>query len=244
MSTLQLAQFERSYRWVALNRLPARQPSYESSSSLPSWGGLQAQTAAISGVLTEPGGRPVSGVVVIAVRQAPSDSNPKVTSNAGGRFSFAAIPAGDYRICVQAAEGVYLDPCWWKDPFATLPLKAEAGKAISGVRIEVEPATILQVRVNDPTGALTDPRRGVAAGVITTGGMFRQAVVRTKQVGLQVLEVPIPANVPVRLSINASGVALSDSQGRRIASTGDSATVTRSPGNTAPVVYTVSEVLP
>jgi hypothetical protein len=169
----------------------------------------------------------------------------RATSALSGTFQISGIEAGEYRLCAQAPNNEYLDPCWWKDPFATLPIRIQAGRATAGVRLQVEPAVTMRIRIVDPKGDLGPGKPAhVMAGAKTAGGIFLPAVVKSHDAGGQILEAPVPPGRAVRLMIKAHNVALLDAVGRRVPGSGDTVSVTWSQDRQEPFTYTVSGVAP
>jgi hypothetical protein len=207
-----------------------------------------SQSSGISGTLVDEAGKAVSGTWVTALRTAPPPVSVTAASGADGGFVLLRLTPGEYRICAQAPDGRYLDPCWWSAPLTMPATSVRSGEVTSGVRLTLKSAGALQVRVDDPLGLLLGQDRGrdVFAGVITDAGVFRNAVVKSNDSRGRLLEVPIPFDKQVRLLVTGVRVRLTDSTGKNVPTGGGTSQVSlASGGPTAQAVsYTVSGVLP
>jgi hypothetical protein len=117
----------------------------------------QSATGAIGGQVESAAGKSLRAIVVIrpagggAIRLGYTDLN--------GNFAFTQLAPGKYTFCARIpAEQFpkpnqpYLDTCMWEQ--SQSPVAVSPGETISGVRVAVPQATLLQVQVNDPQGLL------------------------------------------------------------------------------------------
>jgi hypothetical protein len=185
---------------------------------------------------------------VTALRTAPPPVAVTAASGADGGFVLAGLAAGEYRICAQSPDGRYLDPCWWSPPLTMPTTTVRSGDAVSGIRVTLKSAATLQIRVDDPSGLLLGANSGrdVFAGVITGGGVFRNAVVKARDSRERTLEVPIPFDTPVRILVTGVRVKLTDGGGKAVPPGGGIDQVSLASGGPSvlAVSYSVSGVLP
>ena len=199
-------------------------------------GTLLAQSVAtggISGVLTTEDGRLVSAQIV-AIKASPMPPAPpvRITTGAGGSFSFTGMAEGPWELCPTLPAGGYIDPCIWErsGPMVTVT----RGKTVSGVTIQLKKASTLQVRVDDPahlvpittgtqgSGPSAAPAAGpfLMMGVIAPGGRFhpiRQTAVDATGKDHQ---IDVPFDKPFRFVMQPVGLAVADSRNAPVAATG------------------------
>jgi hypothetical protein len=141
--------------------------------------GAQTGTASIQGtVLDAKTQKPVPAAWVMANRAGAPPFTRSTKSGADGAFQIPGLTAGSYTLCVQVAEGRYLDPCQWSASPITLTLTA--GQAASGTSLRLTPASLLTVQLQDPLKAMNqktkDGRRpDVSVGVWGPKGLYYPA---------------------------------------------------------------------
>jgi len=202
-------------------------------------------TASIQGTVTDrTTGRPIASVHVTAVRAGLPPASQTVQSALDGTFQLQKLPPGEYRLCAQVAGETYLDPCHWSPPQAasgsTVTLKP--GQAAGGIRIDLRPAALMQVRINDPQKLLSQPGKNVLVGVFTGSGLFRPALAKATDAGGQNHEVSVPFDTPVRLSVSSAQVAMSDDKGKPLTAVSPAVPVTHPSVGPAPspITFTVT----
>ena len=208
-----------------------------------------SQPPGISGTLTDQKGKPIQGAWVTAVRQSVPPASATIASDANGGFSLPNLPAGSYRLCAQTSAGDYIDPCWWSSPMNPSLVTVRQGATTTGVTLKLASAATLQVRINDPQGHLSAGSasgRNVLVGIMTSAGVFRNAVIKSKDAAGHLLEVPVPFDQPVRLSVQGNRVALTDSTGKSVPASGFTTAFTRLSNEpvSIPIVLTVSGLIP
>lgn len=192
---------------------------------LAAWAGMAFGQASVTGSLVTEAGEPVAGADLMVLRLG-SAITAKATSDSGGGFVLNGLATGDYQVCVNAKAAHLLDPCMWK----LLPQDftvAAGQKTVTGVKIVVQRGYPLQVRVEDPTGAMSKTNSGNSAkaagsnpnlfvGVRTAKGLFLDAPVLSTDSAGQNRVVYVPANEQVVLHAIGKNLTLGDAGGKAI----------------------------
>ncbi len=122
-----------------------------------------------SGTAQAPAASSISGRVVsengatlralIAIRSADGRFVQRGFTGLDGSFSFSQLPPGQYTFCARIPseqfprpDQPFLDTCDWEQRQTAVPLAA--GRPVTGVRVTVPKAALLQVRINDPDKVL------------------------------------------------------------------------------------------
>ena len=104
-----------------------------------------AQNGTIAGAVTFPGGEPFVGAVVQA-KNAATGADLKATTAAGGKYTIANVPAGNYDVTVNM-RGVL--------PFTQKGIAVAAAKT-TDVNIRLKEGTQLSTLGEDAIGAIAD----------------------------------------------------------------------------------------
>ena len=172
----------------------------------------QVQGKAVSTASLSVAALPVNGVTITAVRVSP---NPVVTvqttSAKDGTFTIGTLPTGRYNICLTDKSGTYLDPCQWLDAGVTVDVVN--GSITSGVNLRVPVASVLQVRVNNLSNALSAKPSDaflphVLVAVRDATGAVHPAVETTHDPTGISYTVRIPFDSPLRLQVLSKQVTL------------------------------------
>jgi hypothetical protein len=114
----------------------------------------QTGAASISGTVVDAKTlKPVPAALVIASRAGALPFTRNTRSGADGAFQTQGLLAGDYLVCVQASGAQYLNPCEWNGAPAGITLAS--GKAATGIKMALTPASVLNIEVNDAQKALS-----------------------------------------------------------------------------------------
>jgi len=202
----------------------------------------QAQTGEIKGTVTTSTGTAVPQAFIVATH---SGATHNTRSGSDGSFTFSGLAAGTYRVCVQALEGSLLDPCQWSSaPIATVT----AGQTVSVGTIQVVGGQRLYVNLLDDVGALSanaGPGKTPGAHILIgvwAGGLFHPLRLRSQNSGGWNLDLVVPVNTALNLTVSSTDFALTDSQGNKVnPSAGASVAVQAVSGtNPAPYVFHVT----
>jgi hypothetical protein len=204
-------------------------PMFVASIALACLASLPGTAATISGTVTIPGGHGVRASLTIHDLSTPRTAGQKpfdhqFASKADGTFSLSGVPAGTYRICVDAPQANVLDPCLWSATQQTWTVSAS--QAVTGVVIEVQTGAMLRVHVNDPQAALPQPQGGIHGNALTI------AVETDRKQHLNLRQLPaasavasasgfddyliVPYDETVTLVTQSASVALSDQNGNAL----------------------------
>jgi hypothetical protein len=163
---------------------------------------------------------------VTANRSGQPPASGRAIAGPDGTFTIANLPAGTYSLCAAVKGRGYLDPCTWSPVAPTV--QVGAGQTVTGFRLIVKKGAIVQVRLNDATGALTAvaaPNQAaphVLVGILTPRRLFEPLVLTGKDPAGRNHEGTIPLNTPVRLQISGRGVEIADAAGVKLDPNGSS----------------------
>lgn len=127
---------------------------------------LPAEARIEGTVVEKAGGRPVGGIQVVAqpvLRGLPSLHEP-VTSAPDGTFNIGALSADDYMLVLL--RGTTEVPDWVAAP---VKVSLKASETLRGVRVDLTPGGLVEVRVKDASGQPVDQ-----AGVDVRDPAYRQ----------------------------------------------------------------------
>ncbi len=210
-----------------------------------------ATSATVSGFIKESNNTPAPGVFVLASRISSPIATFRATTKADGSFQLAAVKPGAYRLCIQSAAQIYLDPCEWSRRPTEFVVKQSATALNAGI-IVVSRAISVTIHLDDPTQALQPATSASSAvslphvmlGIVSPGGVFRPAVITAKTATTRDHSIAIPADTPVNLMVTPHLVALNDSTGKPIAATGATVPLLHASTNLQPeptIVFTVAK---
>ncbi len=175
----------------------------------------------IQGVVTEEGGRAVGRVYVVYTRTAGSGSATSESYGVkdDGAFEFSGLAPGTYSLCIQSPGLEFLDPCLWSDQPPTV--RVTGGQIARNVRLAAQRAVRLRVRVDDPERRLAAPGRESAsgnfdAGIWTSRGLYVPLRLTAKEASGRTLELAVPANQSLHLSLTSTTVGFTDGAGRQL----------------------------
>ncbi len=127
---------------------------------------LAAQTtngAPVSGALTGTDKKAIANAYVIlsvipAAPPAVTQPYHSITRTAtDGKFRFDNVPAGDFRVCIQAPGTKLLNPCDWLDRVPTVHVVGRA--AVDAGTLEIPEGYLLEVNLTDSQGLIALSKR-------------------------------------------------------------------------------------
>lgn len=211
-----------------------------------------AATGSVLGSVMDSNGLPVADAQVsyqLLVPPALSggrSSSPGVagtgTSDASGAFLLSRLPAGNYSLCVTVPASAYLDPCVWHYPVQT---QVTAGTAATRT-IVLTKGVFLKVRVDDPGGLLPQAvdgiwtRRKLVVGVKYGNGAYQGADNTGVDGGGRDYQLIVPAGAPFKLWLYSTDVALNDSSGAAVDTSGSLIPFQTTSGQDQMFTFTVS----
>ena len=185
-------------------------------------------TGVLSGTVLDEARKPVAGSLVTIFLEMPAivagkrpDPFAPFSSYAitgkDGTFSAGSIPKGALRVCASVAGSDYLDDCRWLKGMA--PVTITQGQKVQLPAISLSKGYRLKIRVDDAQGAavaLTKAGRGegVVAGVFTDNGLFAPARPVGSDKGGFDLDILVPFDTPLHVSVSSKGLALADGLGK------------------------------
>jgi hypothetical protein len=186
---------------------------------------LFAQPGSLAGLVSDEGGKAVTGAFITANRETLPVATGRAFSAADGTFQIGGLPAGSYTVCVQFPSAGFVDTCEWQ----ILPLRVDvkAGQATAGLKFKLQKGAILHVRLNDPGNLLqpsstaiakTAPR--VLLGVQTARGLLHPATQVSKDATGTTHAVTVPFDTALSFTVVGSNVSLADEKGAAIGQAG------------------------
>src|SRR6185436_18766931 len=111
------------------------------------------QGVSVQGIVSNKGnGEAVWGANVELRKEGDSAASYGAVTGEDGRFTFPSVRAGSYQLLATAQGHVPAEYGQKRMKGAGLPFIVEAGKAVSGVRVEMTPTGAISGRVIDPAG--------------------------------------------------------------------------------------------
>jgi hypothetical protein len=200
--------------------------------------------ATISGMIANSTGRGVRASLTIHDLSTPRTAGHKpydhqFASKADGTFALTGVPAGQYRICVDAPQENVLDPCLWADTQQTWTV-ADADN-LTKLAIRVQTGTQLKVHVNDPQGSLPQTKGGVhgdALSMVVVTNRKRYHNLRLLSAGKNVSDhyVVVPFDEPLVLVTESASLTVSDKDGKRVSGDSQKMPLRIASGTTLPPV--------
>lgn len=140
-------------------------------------------------------------------------------ANASGAFTVTGLPAGSYRVCVQASAEDFLNPCQSSDEPATV--EVSAGQRVSGLELRLRRGKRIDVRIDDPQGALAAGENPtvnaqVVVGVFGPNGIFQPARVTSSDASGRTHSVVVPLDTDLKLSVSGRKLVIDDEAGTRV----------------------------
>jgi hypothetical protein len=176
------------------------------------------QDSQVAGRVLDPGGAGVANAAVSLFPMAAGGSI-DATSNASGAFTMTGVPAGSYRMCVQAAAGDFLNPCQSGDEPATVDVSA--GQRVNGVEIRLRRGKRIDIRIDDPQGTLAASENPtvnaqVLVGVWGPNGLFQPASVMSSDVSGRTHSLVVPLDTDLKLTVSGRKLVIDDEAGTRV----------------------------
>jgi hypothetical protein len=182
----------------------------------------------------------------------------RVSTDANGSFSFARVPAGDYKLCVQVAafesapaDAPFVDTCVW--PSGQAPVKLADGQQVAGLQLMAPKGTWLQIRVMDPEHTL--PQAVSAKGpallepelqLILKGpdGLYHHALFESNDNAGRNYRAAIPLHTAVGLRFASSVADAFDQAGAKLKATDEIGFQPASAAELNPVTFTLHRKAP
>jgi hypothetical protein len=159
------------------------------------------------------------------------------TSGSGGSFRFEGLYQGQYRLCAQVLNSVWLNPCAWglKPPVMSL---SSSQRSVNVMAI-LKKGVAVPVRIDDP-GQLLSQHEGNTPGALLLLGVrndalaFHSATVTSRDSNGRNHEIVIPFDTPVKLTAFSSFFQLADENGTALSPTASTAVPLTVPSGTTP----------
>jgi len=195
----------------------------------------KSATGSISGTISEAKSKiPIPRALLVASRVGPEPLTRRARSGGDGEYQLRDLAPGNYWVCVQAPSGQHLDSCDWGG--SPVGIVVGPGGATAGIDISLAVASVLDIQLADPQGALRqltkDGRRPeLLVGVWGPGGLYYPAHVAAEglpegsarvQVETHRYQLKVPRDTQLTFQISsrdlrfgdATGMPLSESAGR------------------------------
>jgi hypothetical protein len=152
-----------------------------------------------------------AGSITLAWLNPPPNSRaPQFVTQAissSGAFQYAGLNPGIYRLCVQAADPMWLNPCEWGGVPASVTVSAS--QPVPAVSLILKKGAVVPVRVDDPTQvlAVNDGKTPGAQLMLSVGNdnlqQVRVPVVSADSLGRN-LQVVVPYGRTINLIVSGS----------------------------------------
>ena len=145
-----------------------------------------------------------------------SRRNAQASKSADGSFQLQNLPAGTYSLCVKPADDGYLDPCEWGQTASSVTVTV--GQKSTGNLPTASAGSVLKIRIQDTaqllfqkgkTGYLPD----LLVGIFGPNGMFYPAHVANRDIRGLDLQLTIPFDTLLSLTVASKTAELADSAG-------------------------------
>jgi hypothetical protein len=166
----------------------------------------------------------------------------QVAADAGGAFSPANLPVGDYMLCASVPSAPYLDPCVWRQAVrVTLSVSVVASPTLA-----LEKGVFLKVRINDPLRLLPQgvegpwtPRK-LLVGVMYANGAYHGAQNTGADTAGRDYQLVIPTGTAFKLWLFSTDIALTDARGNAVGTSGAQIPFQAAAGQDQVFTFTVS----
>ena len=224
---------------------------------------LLAQSAkpvgSIAGTITDAKSKkPITSALVSASRVGSSPFVVQTKSGGDGAYQLQRLEPGSYLVCVQASGNQYLNSCEWDGAAAGIVIGSV--QSAVGINIALAPASVLNVQLADPRGALRqltrDGRRPeLNIGVWGPRGMYYPAREANEllatpgardSVSTYKYQVAVPHDTGLRFQIVSRDLKIGDANGLALTEEAKRPNFQHSTGDAAPksFSFTVLEKLP
>ena len=174
------------------------------------------KSSTISGIVTSEDGRPIAGARIVAYLSSSIFSQSAATSEANGSYQIAGLATGTYKLCAVVLSGDYLDPCVWS---VTPPqVILAAGQTVPGTNLKLQSATLLKVRLDDPSQHLQSSlpnasKPHILIVVMSAEGNFVTVTATAKSASGADYQVSIPYDTPLKLSAVSKNLKVNHGSG-------------------------------
>jgi hypothetical protein len=207
-------------------------------------------TASIQGKITaRDTGKPLADALVIARTMPASSTRRTAKSAADGSFQLQNLPGGTYSICVKPADDGYLDPCEWTP--TAVNITVAAGQQSSGNALTVPSGSVMKIRIEDTSQLLFQKTKtgfvpDLLVGVFGPNGLFYPAHVTNRDIRGLSLQLTIPFDTPLALSVASRAAKLADASGGALPAPGAQVAFqhARADANPQTFSYTVIGIVP
>jgi hypothetical protein len=173
-------------------------------------------------------GIPISGgIITLHLAQPEQKSKMQRTdwtskTDAAGSVRITALPQGKYTTCVIVPDTNWLSPCEWNIPTPSVSITADS--PTTAATILMRRGVTLTVRVDDPLQLLPQHEGKtdgafVLIGAVSSGFVFHQMPVVSRDSKGRDQEVLIPFDTPVELLVRSSFFRINDPSGLAIGKT-------------------------
>jgi hypothetical protein len=218
---------------------------------------MTAQTGSITGSVVDQLGKPVAGATVsvgVAIANqlvsqmtitAASKWVAYVATASDGSFKVTNLPPATYVLCAESQAAALLSNCQWAGSPTPPTVDLVAGQASSGIVIKGVKGSTLQIRINDPLGALAAlitsalPTK-IQSGVFGQTAIYYPTHVASTDLLGQTHTVNIPFDVDLKYSISSGQIKMADSAGAALPSTGALLSFRHTSGATVQPSFTFS----
>ncbi|HLH18211.1 MAG TPA: carboxypeptidase-like regulatory domain-containing protein [Bryobacteraceae bacterium] len=216
-------------------------------------------TASLSGHILAEDGRTLRAAVTLSFagpRGFPSPPR-RVFTGTNGAFTFSKLPAAKYVLCAQVsaaepapANSPWVDTCVWGSPQA--PITLAAGQQLAGIVFTAPKGAWLQVRVVDPEHVLPQvAAKGPALlepqlQLVLQGPdkLLRHARFVSADGAGRNYQVAIPLKTALNLQVASSVADVFDQNGKAIKATDQAPFQPNTPGELAPLTFTIHKKTP
>jgi hypothetical protein len=188
------------------------------------------QSGRVTGTVVDTSGQPIAGAMVRATMRSSPQPIPltpgkppafmpvsaAAPSGTKGEFQIEGLYAATYAMCVYKPQSTVLDPCLWSDTPVVVTLAADS--TASGVTVTAAQGTIINIRVQDPTGFLNaNPGKDdLRVGINRQKLPFIPALPTSRDSGGKTMSVAVPIGQPISLIVASAGLDVASNGGVNI----------------------------